>query len=212
MAYYARRQSRPKIGSSFTRPAAIPPSPAAPTPPATPTFDAPYYNDVGLADRTRDARLADISDQERKTKFEYGFDDPTNPFSRINELKRMYLNAGTGLTNNLAVAHQSNTGAAQAKKTNLARRQDVDTTRLRASYQDALNRLASARTEANLGREDAGNSAFASWLNRAPAVQPNEVATPAPKSQSGPVVRNNKGHLGRWHTRPDGSKVFVLEK
>lgn len=215
--YTARRGRRRVVGMGLVgkpRPGLATPAPAPALAPAAPTFDSSYYNDTGLSNRSYESRIADIDQQERAVKFDFGFDDPTNPFSRIAELKRRYLQQGQRTTAGLAAGGHLYSSSHQNEQAFNRRNEEGDTSRLRSAYQNALNSLAAARTQAGIDRDSANNAAYEAWLGRAPAVQPGEAPAPAPaapRSQVGPRIKNNKGHWGRWHTRPDGTKTFVLE-
>lgn len=213
----AKRNPKP-IG--FPKPPALP-KPAAPAPaprPAGPVTtpgpgfvpDSVYNNATSLADRRLNERMGQLDTAERQTKFEYGIDDPTNPNSRMAALKRMYLARSGGVLN--SAGNQLYSGATEQSLQNERLGNEQRTADLRANYERALGAIRDARTSARTDREEAGNTAFQDWLGRQPEPEAPAQPEPAtPKSQVGPRIKNKKGHYGRWHTRPDGSKVFVLE-
>jgi len=133
-----------------------PPAPGeAPAPPPRVWAPDSGYNDaVGLAKRRYEGTIGELDTAERTTKFEYGYDDPTNPFSRVGEMKRAYLNRGKSITGNLAARGQLYSGYHQAKQASNQRAQSKDAAALRQAYDAALDAIRGRRVRAGVEREE----------------------------------------------------------
>lgn len=148
------------------------PAPAAPAaPPAAPTFqpDSAYNNDVDFADRQHTQTIGDIGEAEKKTKYDYGFDDPTNPFSRVNEAKKLYLANSNRSNTAMSSMGQSTSGAYQRAILRDTHNEEKGNASLRAAYEDALAELKRRRTGADNTLESAKLEAMRQALARAGA-------------------------------------------
>jgi hypothetical protein len=149
---------------------AYPTAPAAPAP-APPVWspDSGFNNDVDFAQRQFDQGNADINTDESKIKYEFGFDDPTNPFSRVNEAKKQFLanarRTGTvfgSMNGNTGIFSGANARAIQRNTDNEARGNAA----LRAAYAAALEGIRRRRTDANFGLEEAKRVAYQNSYGR----------------------------------------------
>jgi len=132
------------------------PAPPAPPPPK-PTWapDSGYNDAVGLNKRRYEGTTGELDTAERTTKFDYGYDDPTNPFSRVGEMKRAYLGRGKQITGNLAARGQLYSGYHQAKQASNQRAESKEAAALRRAYDAEIERIRRGRTRAQIEREEA---------------------------------------------------------
>jgi hypothetical protein len=130
-------------------------NPAAP-PAAPPTWqpDSGYNDAVALAKRRFEGTIGDLDTEGRQTEFEYGFNDPTNPFSRVNEAKRDFLTKGKQITGGLANRGNLYSGVHQARLDVNRRNEDKNMAAMRAAYQARLDSIRSRRTGAQTTREE----------------------------------------------------------
>lgn len=142
----------PPVGAGVAAPqdqaAAPPPRPAYQWTP-----DAQYNDEIGFHKKTHDDTYGALDTAERNTKFEYGIDDPTNAFSRVAEQKRLFLNRGSATSASMNNRGQLQSGAYMQKVANQKRDQDAADQALRRAYEDALDRIRNARTQADRDRE-----------------------------------------------------------
>lgn len=136
--------------------AAVPSEPAAP--PRKPFEFAPDsgYNDAVAVNKKRyDDSMTALQKAGDATAFDYGFDDPTNPFSRVAEQKKFYLAQGkksdTSLNSRGMLLSGANLRAIDRNKRN----EDKSSTELRAAYQAALDAIRRARGNAGTDQEEA---------------------------------------------------------
>jgi hypothetical protein len=144
-------------------------APAQPEPPPTPRVFVPdsIYNDkVGLANRNFTDTNAALDTDESRTKYDYGFDDTSNPFARAQESKRRYLMAGAGITNSLASRGQLFSGLHQSLLDENTRSSDKDLASLRAAYAAELDRIKRQRTGATTTRDEATLGAYTDAMQR----------------------------------------------
>lgn len=127
-------------------------APAA-APAAAPRAFAPDsgYNDaVDFAQRRHDQTVGEVGDDTRKTKFEFGFDDPTNPFSRVNEAKKLFLASGRRNGTVMgSMGSQLFSGANQRALARNQRNEAANTAQMRAAYEAALEALKRRGTAAD---------------------------------------------------------------
>jgi hypothetical protein len=131
-----------------------PAGPGAPAPPPAWAPDSGYNDAVGLARRKYEAAIGQADTDERTTKFEFGFDDPTNPWSRVNEAKRQFLNRGAAITGGLGARGHLYSGVHQARRDSNRRLEDQNMAGMRAQYQARLDALAARRTGAKTTQEE----------------------------------------------------------
>jgi hypothetical protein len=147
------------------------------------TPDSIYQNDSDAADRREKERLGELDTEERNTKFEYGIDDPTNPFSRVAGLKKAYLARAGGDITSQAARGQLYSGSTQQQLNNTRFDEEKDNAELRKSYETAIGNIGRARTQAKYDTEDTKRRAYESWFGRQPEPDYNlsedEPASPA---------------------------------
>jgi hypothetical protein len=200
----------PSIGA-----AALTPAPkAAPAPPAVVAAapvaaapkavvpqsfvpDAAFNTEVDDANAAETAALTRIDDQERTTKNEYGFDDVTNPNSRVAELKRIFLaNAGSALVGG-ASRGQLYSGSTQNMQDFVRHGHEKNTSDLRAAYDRALGNLTEARSTTKNATEEAKRVAYDRWLARRPEVvapaEDEPDAAPTAPAAPGPPQKGSGG-------------------
>lgn len=149
-------------------------APPAPDPPVRPPFqyvpDAGYNDDVALNKKRFDDTSGNLDKTETTTKFDYGFDDVTNPFSRSTELKRQWLAKGGADQVNLNSMGMSLSGANLRALDRNKRGQDKDTASLRAAYDAALEVIRRGRVQASTDKEAADLAAGQNSFNRQLAI------------------------------------------
>lgn len=127
--------------------------PPAPREPFKWSPDAAYNDRVATNKKVYDDAIADLDKSERNTKFEYGIDDPTNPFSRSTELKRLALAQSGRTAVSMNSAGLAFSGANLRAIARNKRNEDEASARLRQAYQAALDAIASARKRAGTDEE-----------------------------------------------------------
>ena len=137
----------------------------APAPPVW-SPDSGYNNEVDVSQRAHDRVIGALNDQERTTKYDYGYDDPTNPFSRVNELKRNFLANGLRVGNGLAAIGQGLSGARQRAISRNQRNESAANAQLRAAYEAALSSLKAQRGSADTALEEARLQALTNSMSR----------------------------------------------
>lgn len=142
--------------------------------------DSIYNDEVNLANRQYEHATSQLNDQERRFRHEYGIDDPTNPFGRLAELKRTYLNRGGSTGARYAQRGSLYSGARRAALGNVRRGQERDTAALRSSYEQGLAGIRDQRAQLGFAQEASKNTAFQNWLGRQTPPDVDEEAAPAP--------------------------------
>lgn len=162
--------TRPKPGLGGT--AAAPPKPsiqpAAAPQGQKPEFDKPYYDAVDLAERRETQSLSQLEGQEQGVKHEFGLEDPTNPFSRANAMKRAFLSRMKGRSASLASRGQLYSGAHERAVSRTRREEEQARAELRSSYEAAIGQIGAAKAGVKFATEEERNQAFEDWLARAP--------------------------------------------
>lgn len=146
--------------------------------------DSLYNQQVDLANREGSQRLTDLGEQEKAIKYHFGLDDPTNPFSRANALKKSYLANMKGVSAQLASQGQLYAGAHERALARTRYNQEQALAELRQAYDTALNGISGQKASSQFQTEEQRNQAFQDWLNRAPEATdyedaPEEGAAPA---------------------------------
>jgi hypothetical protein len=158
--YQDAHQPKPTLGQPAAPPAEEPKG-------KKPEFDQPYFDRIDLIGRQETAELGQLDDQERRTKFDFGIDDPTNPFSRTAALKRMFLERGRGRSASLASQGHLYSGAHERAMSRTRREEEEANAGLRRSYEDALSEIRNARSGVKFSSEEDRAAAFQDWLARA---------------------------------------------
>lgn len=180
---------KPTLGQSEA-----PAPPAAPqTPPKgqKPEFDQQYFDRIDRIDRGERSALDDLDASEQRIKFDFGLEDPTNPFSRANAMKLAFLRRARGTSAGLASRGQLYSGAHERGMARVRRDEEEARASLRRSYEDALGDISKRRGQVKFDTEDAKAEAFDAWLRRVPDADvdvPDDVADSTSESQPAPVV------------------------
>lgn len=156
--------------------------------------DSLYNSSVDLAEKKGTEALAQLGGQETQIKHDFGIDDPTNPFSRAEGLKRSYLARMKGQSAQLASQGQLYSGAHERALARTRFEQEQAYNQLRDAYNQAMANVNSAKQNVANMTEEEKNNAFAAWLSRAedtmPEVTPtsdetNSDTAPAPDNAGG---------------------------
>jgi hypothetical protein len=199
-----RPAPRPGTGAPTNKPGLG----SAPKPAAGPAVvpqqmepDPTYLNTIDAVSRRSQERLGEIQGQEDATRHDFGIDDPTNPFSRAEGLKKAFLTRQKAASASLASQGQLYSGAHERAVARTRYQEEQARAELFNSYQQAMNGTAQARRGVAWDTEEEQRKAFEEWLGRAPradvAVGPEDQAPedaqapaadapPAPGPQTGP--------------------------
>lgn len=168
--------------------AAKPPMPApAPSKPPVGHPAAPdslYYRQVDLANRQQESRLGQLSGQEQSIRHDFGIDDPTNPFSRAEGLKRAFL--ARQKATSATLASEGHLYSGQHERALARTRFDEEQARaeLRSAFDQAIGQVGAAEAGVKFDTEEQKNQAFEDWLARAPQ---SEAAPPSPTPKPAPA-------------------------
>lgn len=176
--------------------------------------DTAYNSEVGLAQRQFEHGQSQLNDQERRTRHEFGIDDPTNPFSRLAELKRTYLNQGKARSANIASQGALYSGQHQASLRNNRRNQEKASAGLRSEYEQLLSGIRDQRQQLTFQREGAGNAAMQAWIARQPVPDVDEpmpqAPTPAARAASNPAQQ--RARADRQRNRAASQEAAALAR
>lgn len=171
----------PRVPVPAGPPKGLTPVQQAAAPSASPMpWDANYENVVGGINRDRDTSVASIDQQTAAAKQAYGFDDLSDPFSKIALLKETFANSQRGNTNSLAAQGQLYSGALQNAQDATQHGYDVNYDATRRDYDAVLADLQTRRTGAlNKATDD---TAAADWARTQTALanRPDPATLPAP--------------------------------
>lgn len=145
-------------------PAPKPPAPPAPKPQALP-FDPMYESTVGNARRQYDTTLAGLQYQEGRVKQQYGWDDPSDPFSAAAMLQRNFHQSQRGRLNTAGNNLYSSSFGRNEDQARFGYEQNVDSSR--KAYADALQDIVQKRNQALVDRDSASSTAKAESIYRA---------------------------------------------
>lgn len=143
-------------------------APAAPRPHVAPQPDSLYNSQIDLANRQQQASLNDLQGQERSIKYDFGLEDPTNPFSRANALKQAFLAKYKGESASLASQGHLYSGAHERALARTRLEEEHARADLRSAYERAINTVGAEKAGVKFNSEQDKLSAFEDWLNRAP--------------------------------------------
>lgn len=132
--------------------------------------DSGYNDEVALNKKRYDDTTGNLDKTESTTKFDYGFDDPTNPNSRVTEMKRQFLAKSNGDQVNLNSRGMLFSGANLRAIDRNKRNEDKGSADLRAAYDAALDAIRRARVGAQTDREGADLAAGQNSYNRQLAI------------------------------------------
>lgn len=134
--------------------------------------DSTYNTQYDQATKKGTEGLASLNQQETDIKHDFGIDDPTNPFSRAEGLKKSYLARQKGLSAGLASQGQLYSGTHERAMAKTRFEQEQAYNELRTAYTAAMGGVNSAKQNlANMTQEEQ-DAAFTSWLNRAEDTMP----------------------------------------
>lgn len=199
---------------------AAPPPPAAAvpaTPAYTPTpWDGNYESTVANINRRRSEALAGLNYEETRTKQDYGFDDPSNPFNRLKMLERSYQQSKAGAGNSMAAGGQLYSGAYQQAQDQLAFGETQDRDSLRRSYDDVLagiqQRRLGVNTDADIDITGADYQRILAALQSVP-VDPGPPAAPAaPAAAPNPVQQAYKASQSQGRSSASAAEAAAKAK
>lgn len=154
--------------------------------------DAAYNTRVDLATRSGEQRLSELSDQEGAIKHDFGIDDPTNPFSRAEGLKKAFLAKQRGRSAALASAGQLYSGAHERALSRTRQEEEEARANLRQAYEGAIGQIGAEKAGVRFTTEEEKAQAFEDWLARAPEADVNvgadAAATTPPSTKIGTLV------------------------
>jgi hypothetical protein len=159
-------------------------APANPMP-----WDAAYEGASDAAIANRDASYASIDNAVTAAKQSYGFDDLSDPFSKIALLKESFANAQRGSTNSMAAAGQLYSGALGNAQNANQHNYDVNYDATRRSYDQTLGDLAARRTQAKNTADDTIAGANLTRVQTALANRPDPATLPAPAKPKAPAPK-----------------------
>lgn len=145
---------------------------------------------------------ANINNDEGRIKQQYGFDDTSDPFSRLAVLRQSYQNRQRGTENSMAARGQLYSGANLNQQAIDTRAYDESYHGLRGGYGDALSAVARKRQAARSALDQGTIDAEADALNRAidTRADPSELpptdagqAPAAPRTLSPAAAARRKG-------------------
>lgn len=142
------------------------PPAAAAAAPHTFQPDSGYNDAVDFAGRQRIQTYGDIAEEEKKAKYDFGFDDQTNPFSRVQEAKKLYLANSLRSGTSFAAMGQSTGGAYQRAIERNRHNEEKGNADLRRVYENALAALNRQRTGADTSFESAKLEAWRQAMAR----------------------------------------------
>lgn len=170
--------------------------------PAQLPWNAQYESTVSAAGRDYNLQNAQLANQEGQLSASYGFNDPSDPFSRARQLQEGFANANRGTTTNYADAGQlysgSLTNAHDIDRQNFERAYDAE----QKDYQAQLNELAFQRLGAQNDYQSALTDASAQSLEDAlnQRVDPAE-APPRRRRRSSRPPAHPPAHPNRPHRK-----------
>lgn len=136
--------------------------------PAAPVFapDAAYNDALALAQKNYTDSMANLGQAKTQTQYDYGFDDTSNPFSKVNELKKQYTQQAGYLKNSLGNQGQSFSGVRGTELLGNSTNQDTANAALREAYNNALNNITQQQTAAANAQSAAGLTAYQAAMAR----------------------------------------------
>lgn len=142
------------------------------------TPDSTYLGAVDLAERRGTERLGQLEGREAGIKREFGIEDPTDPFSRVNALKQTFLARGKAASVNLASQGQLNSGAHERAISRTRREEEAARAELRRAYDSAIGEVGAAKAGVKFDTEEQRAQAFEDWLARAPEGEDTSTEVP----------------------------------
>lgn len=154
------------------------------------TPDSAYLNRVDALDTNQNERLNELGQAEQGIKFDFGIEDPTNPFSRAEGLKRSFLARQKGTSAGIAARGQLYSGVHERGLARVRRDEEEARAGLRSAYDEAINEVGAAKSGVKYETEEQKMQAFEDWLARVPdadvaagdGTDPTGPGTPAPST------------------------------
>jgi len=178
-----------------------PPPAAAPVTGQKPEFDAAYYGRVNIANHKEEQGLSDLNVQEGNVKQDFGIEDTTDPFSRANAQKRMFLAKQKAASASLASRGQLYSGSHERALQRTRYEEEAARAELRKQYEAAINQIGSARAGVKFNTEEERAQAFEDWLARAPDAA--EVPVTDAEAEASPDTSASSGEPVHF-LRPGG--------
>lgn len=206
---------RPNRAPRIIKPMAPPARPAAPAAPRPPAaqgmpYDPAYQTQMAQLGRQQGLTQAGLQFQSNQIKQEYGFDDPSNPFSAANMLQRAYTQGQAGRLNTAGNNLYSSSFQRNEDQARFGHEQDVDSTR--REYAAKLQALQQQGAQATLDYSGGAAQAYLDKIERAPRAEdpglPPVPAAPArarhnaPAKPAGRRVKGKKGTPMRSSRKP----------
>lgn len=129
--------------------------------------DSIYHGAVDLANRQQESALGSLEGQAQSIRHDFGIDDPTNPFSRAEGLKRAFLARSKAASASLASAGHLYSGAHERALARTRFDEEAARAELRSEFNKAMGQVDSAKTGVKFETEEQKNQAFEDWLARA---------------------------------------------
>ena len=185
-----------------------PPAPVAPPPDSPAATQAPpvnpalmdpgYLAATGANQYQYDTTLSGLQLQEGEARQSFGIDDPTNPFSRARELKRLFQQRNQADMTQYASAGQFLSGAYGTAKDESGRDYSKDYDSMSRDYSSLLAGIAQRRGQALVDLSSGNANAFVDALERGlDERDPGDPAAPAPVD----VVENPEEEARHARTR-----------
>lgn len=149
------------------KPAAAP-KPQKPAVGQHPEFDQAYYDQIDDIDEKGTQQLSQLDETEGAVKRDYGIEDTTDPFSRVNGLKRMFLARQKAASAGLASQGQLYSGAHERALNRTRYEEEAARAELRKNYEEAINKIGADKAGVKFSTEEERNQAFEDFLARAP--------------------------------------------
>ena len=150
------------------------PRPAAPTPLP---WSSQYETSVGGLGRDLNLANAGFAAEEANLRQSYGFDDPSDPFSRARQIQQNFERANRGTLNNYAGSGQLYAGSLSNARTIDRNNYERDHDAARKEYAAALQDLAMRRAQAQSDYDQGVLGAEADRLEYALSERPDPMET-----------------------------------
>ena len=145
--------------------------------------DSVYQGAIDRIERRQEHELGELQGQEQSVRHDFGIEDPTNPFSRVEGLKRAFLARQKAASAGLAAQGQLTSGAHERAVARTRREEEQARAELRRAYEGAIGQIGAAKAGVKFETEEQRAQAFENWLARAPESQ-----APAPNPRADTVT------------------------
>lgn len=147
-------------------------------PPTPLPWSGQYETTVGQLNRDYDYDTANLAADEQSLRKGYGFDNPSDPFSRANQIQQGFAVANRGTLNNYAAGGQLYAGALTNARAIDRQNFESEWDTAQKDYQAQLNDLAQRRLEAARTRDEGVLAAEAQRLEDAVAEPTDPAEAP----------------------------------